>query len=252
MESRMEKYYRDDLSTFERTKRNQKLYNDISGQIDGLENLPIDDNVNEIDVSNLKSIISSRDEYHKAKAMGRTFVSDRPLVEEKKKIRDENRVYDINVLLENAKNEINKSAEITNDKKINTNFLTNLEDANIPYHDDAMEIASQEVKEEKQKSNTDSLPLDILADLKGNDNTVVTDPIVKDEVTMIKKIKDNKQCKSCDNILNCSRSTHSDEAEEDDAFFEKSNHTGVKVFFLIFGLLVLAAAIYLIITRYVL
>ena len=36
MESRMEKYYRDDLSTFERTKRNQKLYNDISGQIDGL------------------------------------------------------------------------------------------------------------------------------------------------------------------------------------------------------------------------
>ena len=91
MESRMEKYYRDDLSTFERTKRNQKLYNDISGQIDGLENLPIDDNVNEIDVSNLKSIISSRDEYHKAKAMGRTFVSDRPLVEEKKKIRDENK-----------------------------------------------------------------------------------------------------------------------------------------------------------------
>ena len=44
--------------------------------------------------------------------MGRTFVSDRPLVEEKKKIRDENRVYDINVLLENAKNEINKSAEV--------------------------------------------------------------------------------------------------------------------------------------------
>lgn len=249
MESRMEKYYRDDLSTFERTKRNQKLYNDISGQIDGLENLPIDDNVNEIDVSNLKNIISSRDEYHKAKAMGRTFVSDRPLVEEKKKIRDENRVYDINVLLENAKNEINKNAEVTNGKKINTNFLTNLEDANIPYHDDAMEIASQEVKEEKQKSDTDSLPLDILADLKGNDNTVVTDPIVKDEVTMIKKIKDGETFYS--GSFNFTKKDF-DEAEEDDAFFEKSNHTGVKVFFLIFGLLVLAAAIYLIITRYVL
>ena len=116
MESRMEKYYREDLSTFERTKRNQKLYNDISGQIDGLDNLPIEDNVNEIDVSNLKSIISSRDEYHKAKAIGKTFVSDKPLVEEKKKTRDENRVYDINVLLENAKNEINRSAEVTNDK----------------------------------------------------------------------------------------------------------------------------------------
>ena len=181
--------------------------------------------------------------------MGRTFVSDRPLVEEKKKIRDENKIYDINVLLENAKNEINKSAEITNDKKINTNFLTNLEDANIPYHDDAMEIASQEVKEEKQKSNTDSLPLDILADLKGNDNTVVTDPIVKDEVTMIKKIKDEETFYS--GSFNFSKKDF-DEAEEDDAFFEKSSHTGVKIFFLIFGLLVLAAAIYLIITRYVL
>ncbi len=74
MESRMEKYYRDDLSTFERTKRNQKLYNDISGQIEGLENLPIDDNVNEIDVSNLKSIISSSDEYHKAKSYRKNFL----------------------------------------------------------------------------------------------------------------------------------------------------------------------------------
>lgn len=249
MESRMEKYYRDDLSTFERTKRNQKLYNDISGQIDGFDNLPIDDNVNEIDVSNLKSIISSRDEYHKAKAMGRTFVSDKPLLEDRKKIRDENRVYDINVLLENAKNEINRSAEVTNDKKINTNFLTNLEDSNIPYHDDAIEIASQEVNEERKISNTDSLPLDILTDLKGNDNTVVTDPIVKDEVTMIKNIKDGETFYS--GSFNFSKKDF-DDAEEDDAFFEKSSHNGVKVFFLIFGLLVLVAAIYLIITRYVL
>lgn len=45
---------------------------------------------------------------------------------------------------------------------------------------------------EKETSNTDSLPLDILVDLKGTDNTVVTDPIVKDEVTMIEKIKDGE------------------------------------------------------------
>ena len=30
MESRMEKYYRDDLSTFERTKKNEKLYGGLS------------------------------------------------------------------------------------------------------------------------------------------------------------------------------------------------------------------------------
>lgn len=247
MESRMEKYYRDDLSTFERTKRNQKLYSDISGQISDLDNLPIDDNVNEIDINNLKSIISSRDEYHKAKAMGRTIVMDKPLVEEKKK-KEENKVYDINVLLENAKNEINRSADVTNDKRINTNFLTNLDEANIPYHDDAMEIASEEVIDDKKKSNTDSLPLDILTDLKGSDNTIVTDPIVKDEVTMIKQIKDGETFYS--GSFNFSKKDFDE--EDDDDFFEEKNHTGVKVFFLIFGLLVLASLIYLIITRYVL
>lgn len=246
MESRMEKYYKDDLSTFERTKRNQKLYSDISGQISDLDNLPIDDNVNEIDINNLKSIISSRDEYHKAKAMGREVIMDKPLVEEKKK-KVENKVYDINVLLENAKNEINRSADVTNNKKISTNFLTNLEDTNIPYHDDN-DIVSEEVIEEKKRSNTDSLPLDILTDLKGSDNTIVTDPIVKDEVTMIKKIKDGETFYS--GSFNFSKKDFDE--EDDDSFFEEKNHTGIKVFFLIFGLLVLASLIYLIITRYVL
>ena len=142
MESRMEKYYRDDLSTFERTKKNEKLYKDVSSQISDLDNLPIPDNANEIDVNGLKDIISSRDEYRKAKELGRTFVSNKPRMEEEIKIRDknENKIYDINVLLENAKNEINRSATVSNDKKINVNFLNGLEDANIPDSDDAIEI----------------------------------------------------------------------------------------------------------------
>ena len=125
MESRMEKYYKDDLSTFERTKKNEKLYKDVSSQISDLDNLPIPDNANEIDVNGLKDIISSRDEYRKAKELGRTFVSNKPRMEEEIKIRDknENKIYDINVLLENAKNEINRSATVSNDKKINVNFL---------------------------------------------------------------------------------------------------------------------------------
>ena len=249
MESRMEKYYRDDLSTFERTKKNEKLYKDVSSQISDLDNLPIPDNANEIDVNGLKDIISSRDEYRKAKELGRTFVSNKPRMEEEIKIRDknENKIYDINVLLENAKNEINRSATVSNDKKINVNFLNGLEDANIPDSDDAIEIASFETSK-KEHSNTDSLPLDILVDLKGNDNTVVTDPIVKDEVTMIKKIKDGETFYS--GSFNFSKKDFDE--DDDEPFFEEKTHTGVKVFFLIFGLLIFAAAIYLVITKYVL
>ena len=73
MESRMEKYYRDNLDGFERSKKNEKLYKDVSREITELDNLPIPDNSNEIDLNGLKQIISSRDEYRKVKDLGRTL-----------------------------------------------------------------------------------------------------------------------------------------------------------------------------------
>ena len=240
MESRMEKYYK-------RSKRNEALYRDITRDMNDLDNLPIPDNSNEIDIDGLKQIISSRDEYRKAKDMGRTVTRER-VVEEPKE--DKRRVYDINVLLETAKNEVNKNNEVEGKKLINANFLTDLDDANLPSNDlvEVSEVTSENEKE-KEVSNTDSLPLDILVDLKGTDNTVVTDPIVKDEVTMIEKIKDGETFYS--GSFNFTKKDFADE-EDDDNLFEEKSHTGVKVFFLIVGLLLLAGVIYLAITKYVL
>ena len=212
-----------------------------------LDNLPIPDNSNEIDIDGLKQIISSRDEYRKAKDMGRTVTRER-VVEEPKE--DKRRVYDINVLLETAKNEVNKNNEVEGKKLINANFLTDLDDANLPSNDlvEVSEVTSENEKE-KEVSNTDSLPLDILVDLKGTDNTVVTDPIVKDEVTMIEKIKDGETFYS--GSFNFTKKDFADE-EDDDNFFEEKSHTGLKLFFLIIGLVLLIAVIYLAITKYVL
>ena len=243
MESRMEKYYRENPEYYKRSKRNAGLYKDIDNNINDLENLPIPDNSNEIDINGLKQIISSRDEYRKAKDMGRTITRKR--VEEEPR-EEKRRVYDINVLLETAKNEVNKNTEVEGKKLINANFLTDLDDAKIP-NNDIVEVSEVSQNKEKETSNTDSLPLDILVDLKGTDNTVVTDPIVKDEVTMIEKIKDGETFYS-----GSFNFTKKDFAEEDDDFFEEKSHTGVKVFFLIIGLLLLAGVIYLAITKYVL
>lgn len=251
MESRMEKYYKEDLSEFNRTKRNEKLYRDISSEISELDNLPIPDNSNEIDINGLREIVSSRDEYRKAKDLGRTVTLPRREVTNEVP-KESSRIYDINVLLENAKNEINKNAEVNNEEtKINTNFLTNLEDANIPNipeADDAMELSEEVPSIDKKESNTNSLPLDILVDLKGNDNTVVTDPIVKEEVTMIKKIKEGETFYS--GSFNFSKKDFDE--DDDEKLFDDKSHNGIKIFFLIFGFLVLAAALYFIITRYVL
>ena len=248
MESRMEKYYRENPEYYKRSKRNEALYRDITRDMNDLDNLPIPDNSNEIDIDGLKQIISSRDEYRKAKDMGRTVTRER-VVEEPKE--DKRRVYDINVLLETAKNEVNKNNEVEGKKLINANFLTDLDDANVPSNDlvEVSEVTSENEKEkEKEVSNTDSLPLDILVDLKGTDNTVVTDPIVKDEVTMIEKIKDGETFYS--GSFNFTKKDFADDEEED--FFEEKSHTGLKVFFLIIGLVLLAAVIYLAITKYVL
>lgn len=247
----MEKYYKEDLSEFNRTKRNEKLYRDISSEISELDNLPIPDNSNEIDINGLREIVSSRDGYRKAKDLGRTVtIPRREITSEVPK--ESSRVYDINVLLENAKNEINKSAEVNNEEtKINTNFLTNLEDANIsniPEADDAMELSEEVPSTDKKESNTNSLPLDILVDLKGDDNTVVTDPIVKEEVTMIKKIKEGETFYS--GSFNFSKKDFDE--DDDEKLFDDKSHNGIKIFFLIFGFLVLAAALYFIVTRYVL
>ena len=251
MESRMEKYYKEDLSEFNRIKKNEKLYKDISSEISELDNLPIPDNSNEIDINGLREIVSSRDGYRKAKDLGRTVtIPRREITSEVPK--ESSRVYDINVLLENAKNEINKSAEVNNEEtKINTNFLTNLEDANIsniPEADDAMELSEEVPSTDKKESNTNSLPLDILVDLKGDDNTVVTDPIVKEEVTMIKKIKEGETFYS--GSFNFSKKDFDE--DDDEKLFDDKSHNGIKIFFLIFGFLVLAAALYFIVTRYVL
>lgn len=247
MESRMEKYYKENPEYYKRSKRNEALYRDITRDMNDLDNLPIPDNSNEIDIDGLKQIISSRDEYRKAKDMGRTVTRER-VVEEPKE--DKRRVYDINVLLETAKNEVNKNNEVEGKKLINANFLTDLDDANVPSNDlvEVSEVTSENGKE-KEVSNTDSLPLDILVDLKGTDNTVVTDPIVKDEVTMIEKIKDGETFYS--GSFNFTKKDFADE-EDDDNFFEEKSHTGLKVFFLIIGLLLLAGVIYLAITKYVL
>lgn len=66
---------------------------------------------------------------------------------------------------------------------------------------------------------------------------------------MIEKIKDGETFYS--GSFNFTKKDFADE-EDDDNFFEEKSHTGLKLFFLIIGLVLLAAVIYLAITKYVL
>ena len=65
---------------------------------------------------------------------------------------------------------------------------------------------------------------------------------------MIKKIKEGETFYS--GSFNFSKKDF-DEDDDNEKLFDEKSHIGIKVFFLIFGLLVLAASMYFIITRYV-
>ena len=144
----MNKYYERDLSSFERVKRNQKLYEDLARNVSDLDNLPMPDNVNEIDLNGLKKIINDRENHQKEVEKEITDVENRSIIE---KDSDKN-VYDINVLLEKAKNTSNKNESRQDNKKANTNFLTDLEEEKIPYHEDTIERGNLENNKEDNKT----------------------------------------------------------------------------------------------------
>ena len=66
---------------------------------------------------------------------------------------------------------------------------------------------------------------------------------------MIKKIKDGETFYS--GSYSFAKKDFFNE-EDDEPFIEEKRHTGIKVFFIIIGLLLIAAITYLIITKYIL
>ena len=66
MGSRMDKY-NNNSDVPKRSDRNKELYRQIYNAYDDFENLVVPSNAKEIDISNLKREITSRDEYKKMK-----------------------------------------------------------------------------------------------------------------------------------------------------------------------------------------
>ena len=174
MESRMDKYEKDDVQELSRSKRNEKLYKQVYGSYSDLDYLPVSNNVSEIDEKKLKEIVASREQYHKIK---KNDVDD---VEVEVKNED-NKIYDINELIDKARNSKPKVVKKKDDLQ-SYNFLKTLESRELLKSDIEEAIEQDNVKEEIEKNNVESsdsgsktLSLDILSDLK--DDTVLTEPI---------------------------------------------------------------------------
>ncbi len=197
MNSRMEKYY-NEMPMTRRTSRNKELYKEVYGNYSSLENLPIADNTNEIDMEQLQEIVKRENVKQMPKEETSHMIATKIKEED-----DPYKVYDINKILEQAKSNYRPKEE----KKIISptyKFLSTLESNELPvtevkkaleeenpdkeelymtrelkFKDKRLEVTKEidTMKEEQQEKEYDSSPLDLFEDLKPDGNTFISEPV---------------------------------------------------------------------------
>ncbi|MBR1414060.1 MAG: hypothetical protein IJ574_05290 [Bacilli bacterium] len=234
MKTRMQKYYDEEGNSLalkeSRTNKNEELYNTLmDGELSKLDITNnyevIGDNDDIIDIDKIRKIVDNRYNAPKKKKI------DFDLYEEDKSIDlNDTKEYDLNAVMSKARENKVVDYEKERLKKIrDTQFdiLSNLdlnEEAQSEEEEEIINlmntIANPVIKEDKdneesneEKKNTslekDLDPLDILSDLKGDDNTVkiegITEAIKKEEQkpkeVKIEKmeLEDNKKDKKVNN-----------------------------------------------------
>ena len=132
MESRMDRYKEDNSKIYSRSDRNQELYKNI-GNNTRYTNLTDVTNSNAIDLDNASKMTNTREGYHQMKE----FRQQAPIPKVKKELDDfnylyktrENRVYDVNRVLEEARKNRVKDDDKEEKRRLknnNYNIITSL------------------------------------------------------------------------------------------------------------------------------
>jgi len=230
MSSRMEKYS-EESPKYSRTMKNANLYKEVYGNYEELDYFPIADNTNEIDMSKLKELVRESTQREIIKS------SDLEQQVEEERNKEEQRVYDINKILERVR-EKNTDKDKERDTNLNYNYLKTLESEK---HEERKPISKEkeepEVKEvlkdedklyetrelkflnkqkevikeiieeyepedKKEEINKEKLenkeisPLDLLEDLKPDENSFIVEPansVKEDSLDDVEEIVTDKE-----------------------------------------------------------
>lgn len=270
MESRMDKYKVNDSDIPKRSDKNKALYTQIYNAYDEFENLVVPSNAKEIDLSSFKKEIVSRDDYKKAVEYGditnNKVIRKEKVIEEQKK---ENEIYDINELLNKAvkdnKKEVENVQSISSDSYLKRLKLDDTK-TNIDLVKEMYDDIQKETEDESENLlKTANFSLDILSDLRGeNDDTRIQAPI-KDEFLpednkrfyssefkfSKKDFDDQKIEDNIDDEVLSDKKNKKEELDDEDDFYDNEMNEGngkffFKILLLIFGIaLVVVVIIYL-------
>ena len=221
MGSRMTKYYDDTELKTSRYHKNEELYKEISKS--DLENFDIKSNAtilgenkNEIDIEKIKKILDTK--YNELPKRKSIRLEEEVLEPEEKEATKE---YDINIILEKAKeNKIDNYEEERLKKLRDTQYdiLNKLsvdedkKEEETDEEDDDLKKLINTIALNEKENNTDSTPLDILTDLKGDDNTEVLDSLKES----VEETNENEKTSNFDTKIINSFYTSSDALKEKD------------------------------------
>ena len=274
MNSRLDKYYENnDEIVNSRVHKNEELYKEISkSEIDGYEvksnATVLGENKNEIDVDKIKKILDTK--YNEIPKRKSIRLED---TDEEKEEEETTKEYDINVVLEKAREQKSENYEEERLKKLRDkqfDILKNLDIEKAKKESEQEELDDLEEDNLKslintialnEKNNATNTSLDILSDLKGSGNTEVLTGL-KEEVEKKDREETEELSKtdtntSTTNLVNSfytsSNAIKKKDFEDIDEDFTKdmeSNNVFIKVVIGIIVLVFIAGVILLIKTIY--
>ena len=183
MSSRTDRYKSTELPT--RSNKNKDLYKQIYNAYDEFENLIVPSNTREINPKDLNKEITSRQDYHRKKDYDEIVNGDKVTIRSEKVEEvtlEKNEVYDINELLNKAVGD-KKSTDNNDDILLNNDYLKKLKLDNSKTNIEQVKELYEDIQEEEEEElmKTANLSLEILSDLKGNnDKTMVDAPPIKE------------------------------------------------------------------------
>ena len=264
MQSRMERYQTDNKKRFERTKKNTELYEKVYDDIYSdttYKNMQVIDSAKEININRLKNILDDKYNTRQYRNLGDYSIEDINI--DNKTMLNNNQSYDINKVLDDARSK-RTFIEVAKEKEKYYDFnMSRKNKYNESYND-----LEKEEKELEELINTMTIPKqsyedndDLLLDLKGDDNTIITKPVKADfdEVTASDLTRNNIDKTSNSSKLDKTFYTDSNMFTKND--FEdfstiskelNRKRSPLKVLILIIVLLILVALGYFVVTKYIL
>ncbi len=260
MQSRMDKYTVKERKKYERTKKNTKLYEEVYDDLykdTTYQNMEVIDSAKEININRLKDMLDDKYDTRQYRTFKKYDIDNVDLLEEPLISRRKNKSYDINEIINEAKNKRTFIEEAKEKQK----YIDFTKGRNFKYtkkYDD-IKKDEEELEELINTVDTDTNDaLDLLSDLKGKENTIVTNPIdTSFDVQEKSKTMTNELSKT---ITKADRTFYTDSnmfTKNDFEDFstltrELTKRNGKKkIFIIVLVLIVLAVIAYLVITNFI-